>query len=263
LIGYAVKPEKNNQKNDAKINKTKETYSGIHIYARTFLKWLAITAAACFLLSILAVLSLRWINPPRSSFMVQRQLAAWWQNEDNFELQYEWTDWENISGYTKIAAITAEDQRFADHWGIDMEQVEKAIEESKRGENLRGASTITQQTAKNLFLWPGQNFVRKGIEAYFAVLLELLWSKKRILEMYLNIAEFGNGVYGVKSASRQYFNTTPRNLNMNQSALLVTALPSPKRYNLANPSSYMIERRNWNLQYMRYLGNRDYLKKLK
>jgi len=145
---------------------------------------------------------------------------------------------------------------------LDMDAIEQAIDEHQRGESLRGASTITQQTAKNLFLWPGQSFVRKGIEAYFALLMEGLLSKKRILEIYLNIAEFGNGVYGVKAASDIYFNTEPADLDMMQSALMVTALPSPRRYNLADPSPYMIERRNWILQYMFYLGNTDYLKKL-
>lgn len=231
-------------------------------YILLFLRWIGLIFGGLFLLSILSVISLRWINPPLSSFMVQRQIEAWWNDEENFELQYEWTNWDNISGYAKVAAITSEDQRFADHWGIDMEQVQKAIEERKRGEDLRGASTITQQTAKNLYLWPAQSYFRKGIEAYFAVLLELFWSKKRILEMYLNIAEFGDGIYGVKAASSRFFNTSPANLSMSQSALLVTALPNPKRYNLANPSGYMIERRNWNLQYMMYLGYQDYLKRL-
>lgn len=240
----------------------KESDKSFRRFSLSFLKWGGLILASLFLLSIFSVISLRWINPPRSSFMVQRQIEAWWNEEENFELKYEWADWENISGYAKIAAITSEDQRFAEHWGIDMEQVRKAIEESKRGEDLRGASTITQQTAKNLYLWPAQSYFRKGIEAYFAVLLELLWSKKRILEMYLNIAEFGDGIYGVEAASARYFNTLPANLSMSQSALLVTALPNPKRYNLANPSGYMIERRNWNLQYMMYLGNQAYLQKL-
>lgn len=225
-------------------------------------KWIGLCVAAFLLVSVLSVISLRWINPPRTSFMVQRQIQAWWNDEENFELQYEWVDRENISDYAEVAAITSEDQRFAEHWGIDFEQVQKAIAESKRGEDLRGASTITQQTAKNLYLWPAQSYFRKGIEAYFAVLLELFWPKTRILEMYLNIAEFGNGIYGVEAASQHFFGTSAANLSMNQSALLVTALPSPRRYNLANPSGYMIERRNWNLQYMMYLGNRNYLKRI-
>ncbi|NGP76311.1 monofunctional biosynthetic peptidoglycan transglycosylase [Balneolaceae bacterium YR4-1] len=217
---------------------------------------------ALLCLSFVSVLLLKWIHPPTSAFMLQRQQEMYWNDNQDPEINYEWADWEEISPYIKVAAITSEDQRFAEHWGLDLDAIEKAIDEHQRGESLRGASTITQQTAKNLFLWPGQSFIRKGIEAYLSVLMEALLSKKRILEIYLNIAEFGDGVYGVKAASKIYFNSDPANLDMIQSALLVTALPSPRRYNLANPSAYMIERRNWILQYMFYLGNTDYLKKL-
>jgi len=225
-------------------------------------KLLAAALIAFIYLSFLSVLLLKWFHPPTSAFMLQKQLEVSRDNKQDFEINYEWADWQEISPYMKVAAITSEDQRYADHWGLDMDAIEKAIDEHRRGESLRGASTITQQTAKNLFLWPGQSFVRKGIEAYFALLMEGLLSKKRILEIYLNIAEFGNGVYGVKAASNIYFNTEPSDLDMMQSALMVTALPSPRRYNLADPSPYMIERRNWILQYMFYLGNTDYLKKL-
>lgn len=213
-------------------------------------------------ISFLSVLLLKWFNPPTSSFILQRHIEANWNNNSDLAIKYEWVNWEQISPYVKVAAITSEDQRFADHWGLDMDAIEKAIDEHQKGESLRGASTITQQTAKNLFLWPGQSFIRKGVEAYFALLMEALLSKKRILEIYLNIAEFGNGVYGVKTASESYFNTQPANLDMIESALMVTALPSPRRYNLADPSPYMINRRNWILQYMFYLGNTEYLKKL-
>ena len=229
---------------------------------RAVFKWLARIISGFFLLSFLAVLSMRWINPPTSSFMMQRQWQAWWNDEENFELRYDWVSYEQMTWKVKIAAITSEDQRFAEHWGVDFKEVQEVIKESKRGEDLRGASTITQQTAKNLFLWPAQNYLRKGVEAYFALLMELLWPKTRILEMYLNIAEFGDGVYGVQAASRYYFNTSPANLSKPQAALMVTALPSPKRYNLAAPSGYMMRRQSWNLEYMNYLGNQAYLQRL-
>ena len=222
----------------------------------------AILLFALLLISFFSVLLLKWINPPTSAFMIQRQWEVYRNEGQNLEINYEWVSWENISPYVKVAAITSEDQRFAEHWGLDMDAIEKAIDEHQKGESLRGASTITQQTAKNLFLWPGQSFVRKGIEAYLALLMEGLLSKQRILEIYLNIAEFGNGVYGVKAASEIYFDTQPSDLDMIQSALMVTALPSPRRYNLADPSPYMISRRNWILQYMHYLGNTDYLDRL-
>lgn len=225
-------------------------------------RWVARGIAAFLLLSVVMVLGLRWINPVTSSFMVQRQWQAFWTGEEDFALSYEWTDWDEMAWEAKLAAVTSEDQRFAEHWGIDLEQVKKAIKESKRGEDLRGASTITQQTAKNLFLWPGRNYLRKGLEAYFAVLMELLWPKKRILEVYLNVAEFGDGVYGVRAAARRYFGTTPGRLTRSQSALMVTALPNPRSYNLASPSGYMYERQQWNLRYMNYLGNQAYLRRL-
>lgn len=226
------------------------------------LKLLTATGLSFLYVSLLTVLLLKWFNPPTSSFMLQRQISAGWFNNEDFKLKYRWADWEDISPYVKVAAITSEDQRFAEHWGLDISAIQEAIEEHQNGESLRGASTITQQVAKNLFLWSGQSFIRKGIEAYFALIIELFWTKKRILEVYLNIAEFGNGVYGVHAASETYFDTEPDNLNMIQSALMITALPSPRRYNLAKPSPYMIERRNWILQYMFYLGNTEYLKKL-
>lgn len=226
------------------------------------LKLLSATGLSFLYITLLAVLLLKWFNPPTTSFMLQRQISAEWNNNEKFDLHYQWAGWNDISPYVKVAAITSEDQRFAEHWGLDISAIQEAIEEHQKGESLRGASTITQQVAKNLFLWSGQSFIRKGIEAYFALIIELFWSKKRILEVYLNIAEFGNGVYGVQAASERYFNTNSSDLNMIQSALMVTALPSPKRYNLADPSPYMIERRNWILQYMFYLGNTEYLKRL-
>ncbi len=229
---------------------------------QTFFNGLKIAVIAFFVLSVLTVLSLRWINPLTSSFMVQRQLEAWFNGEENFELYYDWVDYEEISPYIKMAAITSEDQTYADHWGFAIKQIKEAIEEYfERGE-LRGASTITQQTAKNLFLYPAQNFFRKGLEAYFTLLLELFLSKKRILEIYLNIAAFGDGVFGVKAAAALYFNTVPANLSKRQSALMVTALPNPDDYNLNAPSSYMYGRADWVLRYMDYLGGRNYLNRL-
>lgn len=225
-------------------------------------RWGAVIVGTFFLFSILAVFSLKWINPPTTSFMIQRSVEAWWQGNDSFQLEHEWTTWPNISPYMKIAVITAEDQNFAHHWGFDLESIQDAVNEYSQGERLRGASTISQQVAKNLFLWPGRSFIRKAIEAYFTLLIEGIWSKQRILEIYLNIAEFGDGVYGVKAAGETYFGTTPAQLSMIQSALMATALPSPLRYNLADPSPYMIRQRNWILQYMFYLNNTDYLNQL-
>ncbi len=248
-----------------KINKPEINESSKHHVDRLdykpYLKYLGWLVSGLVMFSILMVLMMRWINPPASSFMIQRSLSTWWNGED-FELYHEWADYQDISPYIKVAVITSEDQRFPDHWGFDFEAIEEAIEEQEQGIRMRGASTITQQVAKNMFLWPGQNLIRKGFEAYFTLLIELFWSKNRILEVYLNIAEFGNGVYGVEAACRQYFETSAANLDMSRSALLATVLPSPKRMNLTNPSSYMLGRRDWILQYMFYLGNTEYLKQL-
>lgn len=230
--------------------------------ARQIIRWTLRFIAAFFLISIWSVLLLRWINPPTTSFMLQHQYSAWRIGE-NSNLQYEWTNWENISPHVKMAAITSEDQNFATHWGIDLGSIQKAIQEYERGEDLRGASTITQQVAKNLFLWPDQSYIRKGIEAYFALLIELCWSKQRILEVYLNIVEFGDGIYGVEAAAQEYFNTSSANLEKWQSAFMVTALPAPKRYELDDPSEYMLKRTAWIMRYMDFLGNNRYLERLK
>ncbi len=224
----------------------------------TILRWIFRFSAGFLAISILSVLLLRWIDPPTTSFMLQRQWS-----DDDVELQYQWTDWQDISPHIKMAAIASEDQAFASHWGIDISSIQKAIDEYERGQDLRGASTITQQVAKNLYLWADQSYIRKGIEAYFAVLLELLWPKQRILEMYLNIVEFGDGVYGVQAAAEYYLNTTPANLTKWQSAFMVTALPAPRRYNLDDPSEYMLERSSWVMRYMDLLGNSSYLDRLK
>lgn len=224
----------------------------------TILRWIGFVFLLVVAASISIVILLRWINPPTTSFMIRKSI----QSSQSGGIAYRWVDWDNISDYVKIAAITSEDQRFPQHNGFDFEAIEKALQESRQGDRLRGASTITQQTAKNLFLWPGRSIIRKGIEAYFTMLIELFWSKKRILEVYLNVAQFGRNTFGVEAASRTYFHTSAAHLNMAQSALLVTALPSPERYDLADPSPYMVERRNWVLRQMFHLGNTSYLGQL-
>ena len=235
--------------------------SNAEVFRKFVIRWLRNIIAAFVLLSILMVLCLRWVNPPTSSFMMQRRIKAWWHGQA-YQQHYQWVDWDQMDWQIKVAAITSEDQRFAENWGFDFGQIHKAIEESKNLKDMRGASTITQQTAKNLFLWPAHSLFRKGIEAYFTILLELFWSKKRILEVYLNIAQFGDNIYGVQAASRYYFHTTAARLNKSQSALMVTALPDPYDYDLAHPSPYMIRRRNWVLRYMNKLGNQAYLRRI-
>ncbi len=229
---------------------------------KTVFRWIVRIIGVFVLLSILVVLILRWANPPITSYMVQNQILARWNNEKNFKLRHQWVDRQHISWTIKIATITSEDQGFAENWGFDFQQIQKALEGSNSLSTARGASTITQQTARNLFLWPAHSFFRKGLEAYFTILLDFLWPKSRILEVYLNIAQFGPHVYGVQAAGQIYFNTTAAHLSKNQSALMVTALPDPNDYDLAHPSSYMLSRRNWVLLYMNKLGNQAYLQRI-
>src|SRR3990170_3240644 len=153
-----------------------------------------------------------------------------------------------------LAVIAAEDQNFPFHFGFDFEQIEKAIEQSNRGRRLRGASTITQQVAKNLFLWEGRSFIRKGLEAYFYVLLELFWPKRRILEVYLNIAEFGDGTHGVYAAAKTFFGKHPSELTPSEAALLAAVLPHPKHLHANTPSPYVEERARWIEEQMEQLG---------
>lgn len=157
-------------------------------------------------------------------------------------MHYQWVDWENISPQLALAVVAAEDQKFPHHWGFDFQSIGDAIQERRTNKRLRGASTITQQTAKNLFLWDGRSFVRKGFEAWFALLMETLWSKKRILEVYLNIVEFGDGVYGVHSAATIFFDKEPSQLTRREAARMAAVLPNPKRFSVISPSGYIHQR---------------------
>ena len=158
---------------------------------------------------------------------------------DDSTLRYRWTDWDQISTHIAVAVIAAEDQRFLDHRGFDVESIRNALADAERGGRQRGASTISQQVAKNLFLWPGRSFVRKGLEAYCTVFIELLWPKRRILEVYLNVAEFGDGVFGIAAASERFFHTVPARIELDQAALLAAVLPNPKVLRVDRPSAYV------------------------
>ena len=208
--------------------------------------------------SALLVLALRWVSPPTTSFMLQRRICAALDNKKKIQFAYQWIDWEKIPAHTKLAMVAAEDQKFPNHMGFDFKSIGEAVKERTNGIRIRGASTISQQVAKNLFLWPGQNFVRKGLEAYFTLLIEVLWPKRRILEVYLNVAEFGNGVFGVGAASRVFFKKSPPNLYQYESALLAAVLPNPIKLRANKPSAYVWNRSSWILWHMRLLG-RDYL----
>lgn len=179
---------------------------------------------------------------------------------------YQWQPYEQISPSMALALIAAEDQRFPTHNGFDLEEIKAAIEDAQRGAGLRGASTITQQVAKNIFLWPGGSFgigfARKGIEAWLAFFIELTWSKQRILEMYLNVVQFSDRTFGVEAASRQFFQLSARDLTAPEAALLAALLPGPELYDLAAPSAQVSNRQDWILVQMSQLGGEVYLQQL-
>ena len=211
-----------------------------------------------FLFSLLQVLLLKWIDPVTSSIMFQRQLGLFFSGGKN--ISYVWYDYDNISKYIVLAVVASEDQNFPHHFGFDIEQINKAFKERKEKGRLRGASTITQQVAKNLFLWEGKNFLRKGVEAYYTLLIEIFWSKKRIIEIYFNIAEMGEKIFGVGSASKIYFNKTPKKLTKEESALIASVLPNPIRYSVFHPSDYVRKRQTWILKQMNSLGGVSYIR---
>jgi monofunctional glycosyltransferase len=208
-----------------------------------FARWAVNLLLAAALGSILAVAALRWLPVPVTAFMIGERLAA--GASPPFEQLHEWVPWPRISPHAAVAVIAAEDQKFLLHDGFDFQQIEKAMADAGRGRRLRGASTISQQVAKNLFLWPGQTWLRKGLEAWFTVWIELLWPKRRILEVYLNSAQFGRGIWGVEAASRAYFGKDAARLNRHEAALLAAVLPSPTRYRVANSGPWVRGRQAW------------------
>lgn len=217
-------------------------------------RWLVWTLVLIFSLPAIPMLALLWIDPPTSAFMernLEKMRADGYPRASN---RYQWRDYDAIADSVKLAAVAAEDQNFPHHHGFDVKAIRAALNEIQRGEDFRGASTITQQTMKNLFLWRDQSLLRKGLEAWLTVWAELILPKRRILEIYLNIAQFDANVFGVESASRKFFNIPAAQLSRPQAALLVVALPAPSRYKVANPGEYMRERQRWVLQQMRQLG---------
>ena len=238
--------------------------------------WLWKLPLAFVVFSIAQVLALRFIDPPFSMFMVARQLDAALAGDFRFRIAHDWRDMDAMSSNLPLALVAAEDQNFASHNGFDFVAIEKAHKHNekmveraeKRGKpvrRLRGASTISQQTAKNLFLWQGRGptrWLRKGLEVWYTALIELLWPKTRILEMYANVAEFGDGIYGGQAAARSFFRKDAARLSAAEAARLAAVLPSPKRYSAARPGPYVQRRTNAIQRQMRYMGGSGYLRTL-
>jgi monofunctional glycosyltransferase len=225
-------------------------------------RWSQRLAALFVLTSLVLVLGLRWIDPPASAFMLRHALNVWRLDQTPPYYQHTWIDWAHIPAGVKLAAIAGEDQRFPRHLGFDLIEIRHAIRTYREGGRLRGASTISQQTAKNLFLWPGSGWERKLVEGWFTLLIEILWSKERILEVYLNIAQFSPGTYGLEASSRRYFGRSASELTRQQAALLIGVLPAPGTYRLDRPSERLQRRAEWILDQSRRLGGEAYLRRL-
>ena len=226
---------------------------------RRLLRGVVFAVLAWIVFTWLCVLVLRFVPPVTSAFMLERRLSGATHGERDFVLKYQWIPLNKVSSDLPIALVAAEDQKFPTHHGFDLQAIADALDEAEEGERLRGASTISQQTAKNLFLWNGRSFVRKGLEAYFTVLLELTWPKRRILEVYLNIAEFGDGIYGAQAAALQFFGKPAGQLGPRESALLASVLPNPKKLRADRPSPYVVRHAEWVERQVRQLGGANYL----
>lgn len=208
--------------------------------------------------SVAVIILLKWFDPPTTAFIQSKSTNGFFVSVENYK--NEWMSIDEVSPYFPLAVIASEDQRFFEHNGFDFEQIEKALQEIESGIRFRGASTITQQVAKNLFLWEDKSFIRKGIETYYTILLELIWSKRRILEVYINIAEFGEDIYGIESASQIYLNKPSERLTMREASIAASVLPKPLVRKLSNPSGYMMGRSESIMRQMSNLGGIEYLK---
>jgi monofunctional glycosyltransferase len=230
-------------------------------------RWSLTGLAALFVVTALPVVAMRWMNPWYSAFMLDAALDARREGKASYRTDYRWVDLEQISPHAAVAVIASEDQLFPFHTGFDFKSIREAVRHNEKQANrkrprIHGASTISQQVSKNLFLWSGGGYLRKGLEAYFTLLIELTWPKERILEVYLNVAEFGEGIYGVEAAAQRYWRKPAAKLNRYEAATLAAVLPNPIRFKANAPSPYIQLRRDQILAQMRGLGGASYLDQL-
>ncbi|MCX6306343.1 MAG: monofunctional biosynthetic peptidoglycan transglycosylase [Bacteroidetes bacterium] len=223
------------------------------------LKFLKYFIIIYFVTSLLFVILYKFINPPLTPLMVIRIVEQSW-NGQTIRLKHKWVNLDNMTSNLPLAVVASEDNLFMHHSGFDFESIEKAKEfnAKKQGTKMRGASTISQQTAKNVFLWPQRSWVRKGLEVYFTVLIEFVWGKKRILEVYLNVIETGNGIYGAESASQKFFGKPATKISRGESALIAAILPNPLKWDAASPTPYIRGRQQWILWNMNNIGTLHY-----
>lgn len=223
--------------------------------ARRLAKWAAIVVLVSLALSVMLVLPLRWVAPPTTAFMLQ-------DSSGREPVLYDWTPWDAIGEAMPLAVVAAEDQRFAAHFGLDLAAIRDSLEDAERGRRLRGASTITQQLIKNLYLSPSRSAWRKGIEAYLTIVAEICLPKRRILELYVNVVELGPGIYGVAAASEHFFGKRPSALTDTEAALFAAVLPNPVRLRVDAPSAYVRERQVWIVRQVQRLRRESWLMRL-
>ena len=221
-------------------------------FLRKLQKILQWTVIFFFASTILTVLAYKWLPVPMTPLMVIRGIQQVSRGE-HLRMRHHWVPLEEMSIYMPVAVMASEDQLFMEHHGFDFDAIDSAIKESKAGKRHRGASTISQQTAKNVFLWPAHSWVRKGLEAYFTALIELIWGKQRIMEVYLNSIEMGDGIYGAEAVAQWHFHCTASELTRPQCALIAATLPNPLRFSSKEPSAYMLKRQTWIMRQMRHI----------
>ena len=227
---------------------------------RRWLSWIFLWLPLAFVAFTLGqVLLLRFVPPPTTAFMIGRHFDALVDREPDFSLYYHWKSASSISPNLPIALVAAEDQNFPSHHGFDFKAIDKAMDSNKRGGKVRGASTISQQLAKNLFLWQGRSYLRKALEAWYTVLIELTWPKSRIIEVYANVVEFGDGIYGAEAAAQHFFGKPAARLSPSECARRAAVLPAPRRYNAGKPGPYVQRHARWIEGQVRHLGGPAYL----
>ncbi len=216
------------------------------------------TCVAFFILSIVSVIIFRWVPVPLTPLMLIRDVEQM-NNGGGIVMEHDWVPLEDISPKLQLAVVCSEDQNYLKHFGVDWGAIEKAMKENEKGKRIRGGSTITQQTAKNVFLWQGRSYLRKGLELWFTLLIEVFWSKERIMEVYLNSIEMGKGIYGAEAASRYWFHKSAKKLSKDEAAAIAAILPNPLRLKANPPSGYISNRKAWIKQQMNFWGNQlDY-----
>ncbi|MBK6983774.1 MAG: monofunctional biosynthetic peptidoglycan transglycosylase [Bacteroidetes bacterium] len=216
------------------------------------------TCFAFFVVSIVSVVIYRWVPVPITFLMLIRDVEQL-KNDKGVIMEHDWVPLEEISPKLQLAVVCSEDQNYLKHFGVDWGAIQKAMKENEKGKRVRGGSTITQQTAKNVFLWQGRSYLRKGLELWFTLLIEVFWSKERIMEVYLNSIEMGNGIYGAEAASQHWFHKSAKKLSKDEAAAIAAILPNPLRYKANPASSYIVQRKAWIKQQMNFWGNKlDY-----